>query len=249
MVSRICDSTWNEQIRLTSYFKSTRSRKLPLNIVPVDIDLSGHRKSYEKRTLLESEVSENPMQQFRIWYHDAEESGGVEEANAVTLSTLGIDGYPKGRVVLLKRYTHEGFIFFTNYLSEKGRAITTDPRVCLSFFWPTLERQVIIKGIAEKIAENLSDGYFESRPEGSKLSAVVSEQSSVIASREELERKLKGLEQKYEGQEIPRPKHWGGFLVRPQEIEFWQGRPDRLHDRLRYQLQPNFDWKLERLAP
>lgn len=212
-------------------------------------DLSDYRKSYEKSELTEASIKENPMEQFQKWFHEVEATDGVEEPNAMTVSTIGLDGFPKSRVVLMKRFTFEGFIFYTNYQSEKGRAIAANPSVCLSFFWPNLERQVIIKGKAEKIAENLSDGYFESRPKGSQLGAVVSDQSEVVPSREHLEGKLKELEQEYEGKEVPRPEYWGGFLVRPISIEFWQGRPNRLHDRIRYTLQEDFDWKIERLAP
>lgn len=212
-------------------------------------DLGNYRKSYEKSELIEERVSDNPMQLFQTWFYETEQSDSVEEPNAMTVSTAGLDGYPKSRVVLLKKYTHEGFIFYTNYDSEKGRAIATNPKVCISFFWPGLERQIIIKGKAEKIAENLSDGYFESRPDGSKLGAMASDQSSVIPSRGVLESKLKELELAYEGKEIQRPKNWGGYIVKPVSIEFWQGRPNRLHDRIRYSLQPDFDWKIERLAP
>ncbi|WP_127136999.1 pyridoxamine 5'-phosphate oxidase [Flagellimonas oceanensis] len=212
-------------------------------------DLGDYRKSYEKSELTEASVKENPMEQFQKWFHEVEASDGVDEPNAMTVSTLGLDGFPKSRVVLMKKFTFEGFIFYTNYQSEKGKAIEANPSVCLSFFWPNMERQVIIKGTAEKIAENLSDGYFESRPHGSQLGAVVSEQSEVVPSREHLEVKLKELEQKYEGKEVPRPEHWGGYLVRPVSIEFWQGRPNRLHDRLRFSLQEDYDWKIERLAP
>ncbi len=212
-------------------------------------DLGDYRNSYEKSALLEDEVSDNPMELFQKWFHEIEKSGSSDEPNAMTVSTLGLDGYPKGRVVLLKRFTYEGFIFYSNYESEKGKAISADSRVCLSFFWPGLERQVIIKGNAEKIPENMSDGYFETRPTGSKLGAIVSDQSEVIPSREVLEEKLKALEKEYEQKDIPRPEYWGGYLVRPHSIEFWQGRPNRLHDRLRYTLQEDFNWKLERLAP
>jgi pyridoxamine 5'-phosphate oxidase len=167
----------------------------------------------------------------------------------MTVSTIGKDGFPKSRVVLLKKYTFEGFIFYSNYESEKGLAIAENSNVCISFFWPAMERQIIIKGKAEKIAENLSDGYFESRPRGSQLGALVSNQSSVIPSRLYIEQKLKNLEAEYEGKEIARPAHWGGYTVKPQEIEFWQGRANRLHDRMRYQLQTDYSWKIERLAP
>ena len=212
-------------------------------------DLGNYRKSYEKSSLTEGVISDNPMELFQKWFYEVEASDGVDEPNAMTVSTIGLDGFPKNRVVLLKKYTFEGFIFYTNYESEKGRAITQNPNVCISFFWPNMERQVIIKGRAEKIAENLSDGYFESRPDGSKLGAIVSNQSEVVPSRDYLEKKLKDLEKEYENKEIERPKYWGGFIVKPVSIEFWQGRPNRLHDRIRYSLQANFDWKIERLAP
>ncbi|WBU89582.1 pyridoxamine 5'-phosphate oxidase [Cellulophaga omnivescoria] len=212
-------------------------------------DLGNYRKSYQKSELLESGLTNNPIELFQKWFYEVEATDGVEEPNAMTISTIGLDGFPKSRVVLLKKYTHEGFIFYTNYNSEKGKAIANNPNMCISFFWPNLERQVIIKGKAEKIAENLSDGYFESRPDGSKLGAIVSNQSTVIPSREYLEDKLKSLEEEYENKEIERPKHWGGYIVKPVSVEFWQGRPNRLHDRIRYELQEDYNWKIERLAP
>lgn len=212
-------------------------------------DLSNYRKIYQKRELLEANIPNNPLQLFQTWFYEVEENGGVDETNAMTVSTIGLDGFPKARVVLLKRYTHEGFLFYTNYESEKGKAMAQNPNVCLSFFWASMERQVIIKGIVEKLAENLSDGYFESRPLGSKLGALVSPQSEVIPSRDFLENKLQLLEKQYAESEVSRPAYWGGYLVRPQSIEFWQGRPNRLHDRIRYSLTEDYDWKIERLAP
>jgi pyridoxamine 5'-phosphate oxidase len=212
-------------------------------------DLSNYRKSYEKSTLLETSIPEDPINLFHQWFHEVEDLGGIDEVNAMTVSTIGLDGFPKSRVVLLKKYSEEGFIFYTNYNSEKGKAITKNPNVCLSFFWNSTERQVIIKGIAEKTPTNISDGYFESRPDGSKLGALVSNQSEVIASRALLEDKLKQLELDYQGKEILRPEFWGGFLIKPVEVEFWQGRPNRLHDRIRYQLQADFSWKMDRLSP
>ncbi|UAM98638.1 pyridoxamine 5'-phosphate oxidase [Polaribacter litorisediminis] len=212
-------------------------------------DLSNYRKSYEKQELLEDNCPENPMELFRTWFLDADNSGTAVETNAMTISTIGKDGFPKSRIVLLKKYTWEGFIFYTNYNSEKGKAIEANQNICLSFFWPALEQQIIIKGKAEKLSENLSDGYFESRPDGSKLGAWASNQSAVVKSREELDTNLKTFEKKFEGAEIVRPKHWGGYLVKPISLEFWQGRPNRMHDRIRYSLQKDFSWKLERLSP
>ncbi|MFM7017790.1 pyridoxamine 5'-phosphate oxidase [Flavobacterium sp.] len=212
-------------------------------------DLSNYRKSYEKSELLEQNLPEDPINLFNRWFHETEDFGGVEEVNAMTVATVGLDGFPKSRVVLLKKFNEEGFIFYTNYNSEKGKAIQQNPNICLSFFWTNLERQVIIKGIAEKTIEAVSDNYFASRPDGSKLGAIVSPQSEVIPNREFLESNLKKLEQDYQNIEIERPKHWGGFLVRPVEVEFWQGRANRLHDRIRYQLQSDFNWKMDRLAP
>lgn len=215
----------------------------------METDLSNYRKSYEKGELLLNEVPENPMELFQKWFFEVDKFFTEDETNAMTISTFGLDGYPKNRVVLLKKYTYEGFIFYTNYLSEKGRAIEQNPNVCLSFFWHGAERQIIIKGKAEKIAENLSDGYFESRPRGSQLGALVSNQSEVIKNRESLDKKLSDLEIMYDGKEIPRPKNWGGYIVKPVEFEFWQGRPNRLHDRIRYALQPDYNWQINRLSP
>jgi pyridoxamine 5'-phosphate oxidase len=212
-------------------------------------DLSNYRKSYEKSELLETTIPEDPINLFHKWFYEVEEFGGNEEVNAMTISTIGLDGFPKSRVVLLKKFDEEGFVFYTNYHSEKGKAIANNPNVCLSFFWHSMERQVIIKGIAEKTTPNISDNYFDSRPEGSKLGAIVSHQSDVIPSRVFLEDKLKQLEVTFEGNAIPRPAHWGGFLVRPLEVEFWQGRANRLHDRIRYQLEKEYNWKIDRLSP
>jgi pyridoxamine 5'-phosphate oxidase len=212
-------------------------------------DLSNYRKSYEKSELLESNIPEDPINLFNKWFHEAEEFGGTDEVNAMTVATVGLDGFPKSRVVLLKKFTEEGFIFYTNYNSEKGKAIADNPKVCLSFFWQSMERQVIIKGIAQKTTEISSDNYFDSRPEGSKLGAIVSSQSEVVPSRAYLEENLQQLEKDFDSIVIPRPKHWGGYIVVPEMVEFWQGRPNRLHDRIRYTSQESFPWKIERLSP
>jgi len=212
-------------------------------------DLNDVRRSYEIGALVETDIPEDPIALFKQWFHDVEASERFVEPNAMAVATTGQDGYPKNRMVLLKRYSFEGFVFYTNYESEKGKAIDEDHRVCLSFYWSALERQVIIKGNAEKLAPNLSDGYFESRPDGSKLSAIASPQSQVVPSRAVLEDAVEQLESEFEGKEIPRPEFWGGYLVRPVSVEFWQGRANRLHDRIRYTLQEDYSWKIERLAP
>lgn len=211
-------------------------------------DLSNIRQNFQKNALLEKNTSDNPMELFRDWYLDAE---NVEpgEANSFTISTVGKDLQPTNRVVLLKKFTWEGFIFYTNYNSKKGKDISQNNQICASFFWHDLERQIIIKGTTEKIAENLSDGYFESRPRGSQLGALASDQSEVVESREKLDEILNTLDKKYQNKEIPRPEHWGGYIIKPTFIEFWQGRPNRMHDRISYTLQKNYEWKKERLAP
>ncbi len=212
-------------------------------------NLHDKRKVYEKSQLIESEIKQNPIEQFRDWFLDASENPNISEANAMAVSTVEEDGCPRTRMVLLKAYTYEGFIFYTNYESRKGKSIEKTHKACLHFFWPNLERQIIIKADLERIAENLSDGYFHSRPKGSQLGAVVSPQSHEIPNREFLEKKLKELEEKYENTEVPRPENWGGYIAKPYEIEFWQGRPNRLHDRIVYELVDGLDWKIARLAP
>lgn len=211
-------------------------------------NLYNERKSYEKGNLSIDNVDPNPLQQFRVWYYETELSESVDEVNAMTLSTTGQDEFPKGRVVLLKKYDEKGFYFYTNYNSEKGKSIAQNNRVCLSFFWPAMERQVIIKGIAEKTSIVDSTNYFHSRPKGSQLGSLLSNQSEEIESREELEKKLVQLEKKYKNKEVPLPEHWGGYVVSPEVIEFWQGRPNRLHDRIQYTLD-GLDWIIKRLQP
>lgn len=211
-------------------------------------NLSDYRKSYDKNILTIETSDADPFLQFKHWFKEVEKSEGVEEVNAMTVSTLGLDGFPKSRVVLLKHYDNAGFTFYTNYDSDKGEALTVNPHVCLSFFWPNLERQVIIKGKAERLSEEQSTNYFHSRPKGSQLGALVSPQSEVIPDRAFLENRLQKLENEYSEKEIPKPENWGGFQVVPEEFEFWQGRPNRLHDRIRYRKHDS-GWNRDRLAP
>ncbi|MFL1895488.1 pyridoxamine 5'-phosphate oxidase [Aquimarina sp. 2-A2] len=212
-------------------------------------DLTDYRKSYNKGYLNENEISDAPLSIFSDWFKVAEEDEAIDEANAMTLGTIGLDGFPRTRIVLLKHYDDKGFVFYTNYTSEKGEAISNNGRVCISFFWPSLERQVIIQGIAEKISDEQSTAYYKSRPRGSQLGAWVSDQSAVIDSRAVLEEKLQILETRYQGKSIPKPDFWGGFRVKPVSFEFWQGRENRLHDRIRYTPTSNSSWKIDRLSP
>ena len=218
-------------------------------------NLANYRKNYIKGELLESEIPENPLELFQVWFEEMEmvlkykrEKNDSTEVNTMTVATIGLDGFPKSRIVLLKEFNSDGFIFYTNYTSEKGIALAHNPNICLSFFWAGLERQVIIKGKAEKTSEEKAIEYFKSRPRGSQLGALASDQSSEIESREELDNKLRGLEEKYKDLEIPKPEFWGGFLIRPENYEFWQGRSNRLHDRIFYG-KDHGNWKSKRLAP
>ena len=206
------------------------------------------RKDYKLQTLLEEDVATNPITQFDKWWAEAVNSQ-LEEVNAMTLATVDAVGMPSARIVLLKGYDKKGFVFFTNYQSHKGQQLEQNPHACLVFFWPALERQIRITGTVEKIAGAESDAYFVSRPVGSRIGAWASPQSSVITKREIIEDCSKKIEQQFNDGIIPRPPHWGGYIVIPTQIEFWQGRPSRLHDRIQYTLQADGNWLIERLAP
>lgn len=199
-------------------------------------------------SLNENDVSADPMDQFTVWWNDAVKSE-IEEVNAMTLATATRNGMPSARIVLLKGYDPTGFVFFTNYLSHKGKELEENPQACLVFFWKELERQVRIEGSVEKISEQESDNYFQSRPRGSRIGAWASPQSTVIPDREFIEKNSSDVEVKYADEAVPRPPHWGGYLVRPECVEFWQGRSNRLHDRIRYRKIETGNWAIERLAP
>lgn len=205
------------------------------------------RKDYTLNGLRKEDVLKNPIDQFKQWFEEALASE-VLEPNGMVLGTIGKDGYPHGRVVLLKDVNSLGFSFYTNYLSHKGEELAQNPVASLTFWWPELERQVRILGKVVKVSESESDTYFGVRPRGSQIGAWVSAQSQIIANREILVEKLATLEAQFADQAVPRPAHWGGYRVLPHQIEFWQGRPSRLHDRLCYTYELN-EWKLERLSP
>ncbi len=206
------------------------------------------RKEYKLETLDESDVQADAIKQFHKWWNEALMSE-IEEVNAMTLATATSAGKPRARVVLLKGYDESGFVFFTNYQSNKGRELEENPVASLVFFWKELERQVIIEGTVEKATAGESDLYFHSRPVESRIGAWASPQSKVIASRHVIEENLSELQKSFAGKEIDRPPHWGGYIVQPTIIEFWQGRPGRLHDRIQYTKQQDGSWKIERLAP
>ncbi|KAA6439279.1 pyridoxamine 5'-phosphate oxidase [Dyadobacter flavalbus] len=213
----------------------------------MDHNIAKIRHDYNLKGLLESDLEPNPLNQFRLWFGEAL-SAGVTEPNAMTLSTL-FNGRPSARIVLLKDLDSEGFTFFTNYNSKKGREIASEPQVALTFFWKEFERQVRIEGKAEKTSDQESSEYFAVRPRGSQIGAWTSYQSEVIENRAFLENRTKEVEQEFSGREVPRPPHWGGYRVIPDYIEFWQGRPSRLHDRLSYVRSEDGSWLIERLSP
>ena len=207
------------------------------------------RQNYTLAGLSETDINPDPIQQFALWFHQAVDADLIEP-NAMTLATATPDGKPAARIVLLKGFNERGFVFYTNYESYKGKQLITNPQAALVFLWHKLERQVRIEGKVEQLSATESDGYFHSRPKASQLGAWASDQSQKIASRQVLEENLAALETKYaNADKIPRPPHWGGFRVIPNQIEFWQGRPSRLHDRLVYCLQDDSNWQISRLSP
>ena len=205
------------------------------------------RKEYTQNALELTEVNPDPIVQFQQWFEEAQ-SAQVPEPNAMNLATVSPEGQPTSRIVLLKG-VQEGFIFYSNYESHKGKAIAQNRYVALTFFWPELERQIRIEGQAEKISEAQSTAYFHSRPRGSQIGAWTSPQSEIVEDRSVLTQRQEAYTREFEGKEVPKPDHWGGYQVLPDRIEFWQGRPSRLHDRILYTLQKDDSWKIQRLAP
>ena len=205
------------------------------------------RINYSKGIIDPKIIDKNPYDVFLKWIKEAINSNLIEEPNAMNVSTIEDDGYPRSRIVLLKDLSNNGLTFFTNYNSNKGKSINKNNKVCVSLFWPPLERQVIIKGKAKRISNDLSKKYFYSRPRESQIAALISPQSKIIPNRNFLNKSIKSVDEKYKGKKIPMPDHWGGFIIKPFEIEFWQGRPDRLHDRILFKLF-NGRWESNRLA-
>ena len=212
------------------------------------MNLAELRREYTLAGLSEADVAADPIEQFQKWFQQALDAG-IVEPNAMVLATTTKDGIPSTRVVLLKGFDKRGFTFFTNYESRKARELAENPRASTTFPWIALERQVVINGTVTKGSREEAAAYFKLRPRGSRLGAWVSTQSKVIPSRQFLEERLREVEAQYPGEDIPLPEYWGGYLLTPDEIEFWQGRPNRLHDRLRYSRQPNGAWRIERLSP
>jgi pyridoxamine 5'-phosphate oxidase len=211
-------------------------------------DIENLRQDYAAASLNETDVDANPMRQFDKWFNEAI-NYKVHEPNAMTLATSTTDGRPSARIVLLKGFSDDGFKFYTNYLSRKGKEIAKNPLGALIFHWGDMERQVRVEGTIEKLDKNYSEKYFQSRPKASQLGAVVSPQSQEINGREQLEQKMAELEAEYADKDVPKPSFWGGYVLRPRLVEFWQGRRSRLHDRIVYKKTDNKTWKIVRLAP
>ena len=205
------------------------------------------RRDFSGKPLNLSTVNENPIEQFNVWFEEAVDAQ-LLDPYAMTISTVNENGQPSIRVVYMRGVSDDGFVFYTNYLSSKGKDLMLNNKIALNFFWGAVERQVRVEGVVNKVDEPTSDIYFSNRPRESQIGAWASSQSSEIASREELEEKVEFYTEKFKGTDVPRPPHWGGFIVNPLKIEFWQGRPSRLHDRLLYEKQNN-QWKIKRLAP
>jgi pyridoxamine 5'-phosphate oxidase len=214
----------------------------------MDDKIAEIRSEYSHKTLVESEIEADPIKQFNTWWQDALEAK-ISEVNAMIVATASADGMPSARTMLLKGFSEKGFVFFTNYNSYKGQQLAENPKACLVFFWKELERQVRVTGLIEKTSLEENDTYFQSRPKESQVGALASPQSQVIESRQWLDDRYKKLTDQFENTTIQRPEHWGGFLVKPVIVEFWQGRPGRLHDRIQYTILEDGGWKIERLAP
>lgn len=211
-------------------------------------DIAQLRQEYSAQVLLEATAAPDPFMQFQIWWQQVIDSE-ITEPNAMTLATASADGVPSARIVLLKGFDKDGFVFYTNYNSFKGQQLAENPKACLVFFWKELERQVRITGLVAPVPTEESDAYFNARPEGSRIGAWASPQSQVIENRDWLDAQYSQKAKELSGTSIRRPPHWGGYAVKPVLVEFWQGRPSRLHDRLQYTLQDDGGWKIERLAP
>jgi pyridoxamine-phosphate oxidase len=217
--------------------------------MPNPLELSNLREDYRLSALDEAHCNPHPIRQFEHWFQEAK-SAQLKEPNAMTLATVDATGKPSARIVLLKGLERDGFVFYTNHESRKGRELAANPRCALTYYWAELERQVRVEGIVEKVSKETSEAYFRGRPKGSRIGAVVSNQSAELPSRAPLEARLAELEKVYANtDEVPMPEAWGGYIVKPHLLEFWQGRTNRLHDRILYQLNDDGSWRMGRLSP